>query len=335
MRTRPVHTTCLVSLAFLALVSTTGAARAHPQEDTAEPAETPPGEETEPEPAECFPPCRSGFLCHQGQCISRCNPLCPDGQICTDDGQCEPSVQPAPALQPVPAPQPVYLVEPPPPPPQHDYNRRGLQLTLNAGGLFVPHYSETDFNLNADHGGQLGAWIGWRINGWVALDAGGLFAALTEEEEYQSYNWDEVRYFHNLVLLDAGVLVYPIGARFPVDLVLGFHLGYLRLNQRVTRSTDSGSEIKFRAWLQGISFSESIGVELHVAEGWTIGLIATIISPLWLQYCDEWTPSNSTFDGGCTGLSDKGTGPLQYNQDAWDRMPWFIRVSASVTAVFD
>src|ERR1700690_1205196 len=38
--------------------------------------------------ADCFPPCRQGYLCHAGQCILACNPACGAGQICTSQGQC-------------------------------------------------------------------------------------------------------------------------------------------------------------------------------------------------------------------------------------------------------
>lgn len=37
---------------------------------------------------ECFPPCREGFLCHEGQCVSACNPPCAAGETCTPSGQC-------------------------------------------------------------------------------------------------------------------------------------------------------------------------------------------------------------------------------------------------------
>jgi hypothetical protein len=39
------------------------------------------------EPA-CFPQCRSGYLCHEGQCLSACNPPCDAGQACTAAGEC-------------------------------------------------------------------------------------------------------------------------------------------------------------------------------------------------------------------------------------------------------
>lgn len=38
--------------------------------------------------AECVPACRSGFLCHEGQCVSRCNPPCPQGTSCLENGEC-------------------------------------------------------------------------------------------------------------------------------------------------------------------------------------------------------------------------------------------------------
>jgi hypothetical protein len=25
----------------------------------------------------CYPPCRPGYICHNGQCVSMCNPPCP------------------------------------------------------------------------------------------------------------------------------------------------------------------------------------------------------------------------------------------------------------------
>lgn len=37
---------------------------------------------------ECVPACRSGYFCHDGQCLSRCNPPCPAGSTCQDNGEC-------------------------------------------------------------------------------------------------------------------------------------------------------------------------------------------------------------------------------------------------------
>lgn len=38
--------------------------------------------------AECMPACRSGYLCHEGACVSACNPACAEGETCTTSGEC-------------------------------------------------------------------------------------------------------------------------------------------------------------------------------------------------------------------------------------------------------
>lgn len=43
----------------------------------------------------CFPACRSGYLCHEGRCISACNPPCAAGETCTSAGECVSTVPPA------------------------------------------------------------------------------------------------------------------------------------------------------------------------------------------------------------------------------------------------
>ncbi len=54
----------------------------------------------------CFPTCRDGFMCHEGRCISRCNPPCPAGLESIGGRRCEP---------PLPS-QPARPYEPPLPP---------------------------------------------------------------------------------------------------------------------------------------------------------------------------------------------------------------------------
>lgn len=43
---------------------------------------------------ECVPQCRSGFMCHGGLCVSKCNPPCAEGQMCTAEGECVAAVPP-------------------------------------------------------------------------------------------------------------------------------------------------------------------------------------------------------------------------------------------------
>lgn len=64
------------------------------------------------EPATCAPPCREGYLCHEGSCISACNPPCASGEHCTASGECESGAGPAYDAPPF-NPQPISDVEPP------------------------------------------------------------------------------------------------------------------------------------------------------------------------------------------------------------------------------
>jgi len=50
---------------------------------------------------QCIPNCREGYLCLQGQCVSRCNPPCPASQSCTSAGACVESAAPVVAQPPL------------------------------------------------------------------------------------------------------------------------------------------------------------------------------------------------------------------------------------------
>jgi hypothetical protein len=59
--------------------------------ETAQPP--PPSEPPAPIPSatdECFPECRSGFVCHQAQCVSLCNPPCSPDETCSAAIECVP-----------------------------------------------------------------------------------------------------------------------------------------------------------------------------------------------------------------------------------------------------
>lgn len=73
---------------------------APPTTTPAPPAEPPPpvqGQTPASEPAAtardadtaCYPPCRAGYLCHEKQCVSMCNPACPPDRVCVDGTRCE------------------------------------------------------------------------------------------------------------------------------------------------------------------------------------------------------------------------------------------------------
>jgi hypothetical protein len=46
------------------------------------------GAEVDGEPGSCSPPCRSGYFCKAGKCVSLCNPPCGYGERCVK-GECE------------------------------------------------------------------------------------------------------------------------------------------------------------------------------------------------------------------------------------------------------
>jgi hypothetical protein len=62
--------------------------------------------------AECFPPCREGFVCSAGQCVSLCNPPCAQGEMCVEGRRCEA------------APPPLEAAYEPPPPIQKPFAAR-------------------------------------------------------------------------------------------------------------------------------------------------------------------------------------------------------------------
>lgn len=70
----------MARLVLLSMVLTSVSSWAQP---LPAPPPTPP-----PVAEECFPACRNGFFCLQGQCRSACNPPCNPGDQCQEDGQC-------------------------------------------------------------------------------------------------------------------------------------------------------------------------------------------------------------------------------------------------------
>lgn len=98
------------------------------------PASQPPPAAPEGGAEACVPPCRSGFMCQRGVCISACNPPCPAGQQCTPQGECiypyvYPQQQMYPAAPLYPPPSPAMLQRPaPPPPPPGSYEHDGFLL---------------------------------------------------------------------------------------------------------------------------------------------------------------------------------------------------------------
>lgn len=89
--------TVLSLLACLSIVAP-AAASAQQSEESTSPS---PGPSVSVPPAEgCFPPCRSGYLCHPDklECVSACNPPCAASEVCSEGAECVPRDE-APAEQ--------------------------------------------------------------------------------------------------------------------------------------------------------------------------------------------------------------------------------------------
>src|SRR5262245_17242710 len=88
----------IVVLLLLAASSVGAQEPAAPAQEPAAPAQEP----AAPAAPTCEPPCRKGYFCRDGQCVSACNPPCPSGQICrnreciADPNAPRVSAQPAP-----------------------------------------------------------------------------------------------------------------------------------------------------------------------------------------------------------------------------------------------
>lgn len=52
------------------------------------PATAPPSKAGQTKGAACLPNCRTGFVCHNGACISACNPPCESKRFCSAEGEC-------------------------------------------------------------------------------------------------------------------------------------------------------------------------------------------------------------------------------------------------------
>ncbi len=85
-------------------------------------------------PAPCVPNCRVGFMCHQGQCVSACNPPCPSNLVCVGPGQCVvPGSEPPPPIA-------SGEIHEPPPPPRKNFTKR----THTALGFHLGFSGEAD-----------------------------------------------------------------------------------------------------------------------------------------------------------------------------------------------
>jgi hypothetical protein len=221
-----------------------------------------------PAPDECFPKCRSGYLCHEGACITGCNPPCGDDEKCTPEGECVPKVTPVAPVVPAPA-QPA-------PPPEPPYESHGIVVGLSAGALLCVEDNEAACNTrNKDAGLYTALRGGYLVLPWLVVDLDLSLSPLFMNESAIA---------DSAILFAAGV-----GARFlprarsaKVDPVLGLHVGYM-LNHSKNKD---GSPIESSA-LSGVHLAYTAGLDFNLAPAFSLGLALDVFEPFWISSCDK------------------------------------------------
>lgn len=166
--------------------------------ETAEPAaadapQPPATDATAPAAAECFPECRKGYLCHQGQCVSRCNPRCADGETCLDDGICQ-AASPPPAATPAleapataaaePAPAATTTAPPAADADDGDLGPQRWALGAAAGVTFPSSVSVDGFDVDTESNFLLDAWVDWILVSAFSMGAYFTYAPMSAEDGY-------------------------------------------------------------------------------------------------------------------------------------------------------
>jgi hypothetical protein len=236
-------------------------------------ASTMAAQEAAPVPAaqECFPKCRSGYLCHEGACITGCNPACADDEKCTAEGECVAKATPTPVVTPV-VPAPVHQAPPPKPP----YVHHKVAVGLSAGALLCVSDIDTACNTRErDAGVYTSLRGGYLALPWLVVDLDVSFSPLF----MKSSNIADSAF---LLSAGLGARFLPLARRGKVDLVLGLHVGYFLAR---TKNTDlSQSE---NTSLHGVHLAYTAGLEFNLAPAFSLGVALDVFEPFWVATCDN------------------------------------------------
>jgi len=225
--------------------------------------------------AECFPKCRSGYLCHEGVCITGCNPPCADKETCTPEGECMPKVTK---------------------PPRQPRAPNGITLGFTLGATLC---ATPDEHGCRTAGGDAGAYVsirgGYQFFPWLIVDADASIIPLFLKNDPNA----------KVGLLFAGGLgarFVPLGRRHAVDPVLGLHAGYFL---SFVKNRDNASTEKTSA--HGFYLAYEAGVEFNLGPASSLGLKLDIFEPFWITTCD-------TVDGvaACSRIDDADNNQLYF-----------------------
>lgn len=233
----------------------------------------------------CFPKCRSGYVCHEGACVSLCNPPCPEDERCTPEGECAPK-----QAAPVPAPAPA----PPPPapapearPPEPPRVPSGAVAGLAVGAALCASGNEFACNTSAgDAGVHASLRGGYRFLPWLVADA---------DVSVMPLFFKGVDGANLLANAGLGVRFLPIARRGRVDPVLGLHVGYAMLY------SDEGTPDIEYSIAHGVFLAYGVGLDFNLSPPFSLGLTLDVFEPFWIASCDRYEPVEydvATGEGG-------------------------------------
>ena len=269
--------------------------------EATEKTEGKPDESKSDEGAKCFPKCRSGYLCHEGKCISMCNPPCGSDEKCTLEGECVPKSAQAPpaAVAPVSPPitssQPdiviveeeeVVVEEEDPYVPKGIFVSLGFETSECASSGGCKTTPDGDFGL----GGH--ALVGYGILPWLVLEVGYTFTG----QILKSANPDVFDLSGRFNAIRLGARFFPLGRQNVVEPVLGVHLGYFIWST----SWDNEDGLGTKSTNHGISLDYSLGLDFKLADRFSLGIVVTVYEPFFFTTCVD-------IDGGPTGTVDPTT----------------------------
>ncbi len=245
------------------------------------------------ESKKCFPKCRSGYLCHEGKCISMCNPPCDSDEKCTASGECVSKAAQAPPVVVAPTPSPpvvsplpdIVLVEEEEEE-EEPYVPVGIFVSLgfessecaSSGGCKTT--PDGDFGL----GGH--ALVGYGILPWLVLEAGETFTG----QILKNTDPDVFDLSGRFNVIRLGARFFPLGRQNVVEPVLGLHLGYFIRSTSWENEAGQGT----KSTNHGISLDYSLGLDFKLAERFSLGIVVTVYEPFFFTTCVD-------IEGGPTG----------------------------------
>ncbi len=303
---------CSVFMSTLALAQVEEDPYKDLAEETEDPASKPeatakaegePGEGKPDEGVKCFPRCRSGYLCHEGKCISMCNPPCERGEKCTVEGECVPKAAQAPpvVVAPVPSP-PMQEISPQPDPfaveevaveeEEELYVPVGIFVSLGFESSECASSGGCKTTPDGDFG--LGGHVlsGYGILPKLVLEAGETFTG----QILKSTDPDVLDPSGMFNVVRLGARFFPLGRQNVVEPVLGLHLGYFIWSTSWENNDGQG----MKSTNHGISLDYALGLDFKLAERFSLGIVVTVYEPFFLTTCVD-------IDGGPTGAPDPAT----------------------------